>query len=155
MERSVEDLERWAIMVKAGYAWAGSTFRQGGVEVRAAAEDTERLRQIFVGHVAQPRPVLGANGQLLPETISNTNALGQLLYSQYLYPVQIAAVLLLLAIIAAIALTLRSRKDSRYQSPHWQVNVKAADRMRVVKMEPTRAAPQEAAEAPAQQENAS
>jgi hypothetical protein len=38
-----------------GYAWAGSTFRQGGVEVRAAAEDTERLRQIFVGHVAQPR----------------------------------------------------------------------------------------------------
>ena len=42
-------------MVKAGYAWAGSTFRQGGVEVRAAAEDTERLRQIFVGHVAQPR----------------------------------------------------------------------------------------------------
>lgn len=106
-------------------------------------------------HVAQPRPVLGANGQLLPETISNTNALGQLLYSQYLYPVQIAAVLLLLAIIAAIALTLRSRKDSRYQSPHWQVSVKAADRMRVVKMEPTRAAPQEAAEAPAQQENAS
>ena len=106
-------------------------------------------------HVAQPRPVLGANGQLLPETVSNTNALGQLLYSQYLYPVQIAAVLLLLAIIAAIALTLRSRKDSRYQSPHWQVSVKAADRMRVVKMEPTRAAPQEAAEAPAQQENAS
>ena len=55
MERSVEDLERWAIMVRAGYAWAGSTFRQGGVEVRAAAEDTERLRQIFVQQVAQPR----------------------------------------------------------------------------------------------------
>ncbi len=55
MERSVEDLERWAIMVRAGYAWAGSTFRQGGVEVRAAAEDTERLRQIFVRHVAQPQ----------------------------------------------------------------------------------------------------
>lgn len=55
MERSVEDLERWAIMVRAGYAWAGSTFRQGGVEVRAAAEDTERLRQIFVQHVAKPQ----------------------------------------------------------------------------------------------------
>lgn len=55
LERSVEDLERWAIMVKAGYAWAGSTFRQGGVEVRAAAEDTERLRQIVLQHVAQPR----------------------------------------------------------------------------------------------------
>lgn len=55
MERAVEDLERWSIMVRAGYAWAGSTFRQGGVEVRAAAEDTERLRQIFVQHVAQPQ----------------------------------------------------------------------------------------------------
>jgi hypothetical protein len=54
-ERSVEDLQRWAIVVKSGYAWAGSTFRQGGVAVRAAAEDTERLRQIFVQHVAQPK----------------------------------------------------------------------------------------------------
>ena len=54
-ERAVEDLQRWAIMVKAGYAWAGSTFRQGGVEVRAAAEDTERLRGIFVQHVARPQ----------------------------------------------------------------------------------------------------
>jgi hypothetical protein len=53
-ERSVEDITRWAIMVKAGYAWAGSTFRQGGVEVRAAAEDTERLRGIFRTHVAKP-----------------------------------------------------------------------------------------------------
>ncbi|WP_298209606.1 hypothetical protein [Acidovorax sp.] len=55
MERSVQDLERWDIMVRAGYAWAGSSFRQGGVEVRAAAEDTERLRQIFVQQVAQPQ----------------------------------------------------------------------------------------------------
>ena len=54
-ERAVEDLTRWAITVKAGYAWAGSTFRQGGVEVRAAAEDTERLRRIFRDHVAKPR----------------------------------------------------------------------------------------------------
>ncbi len=97
-------------------------------------------------HVVQPRPTLGADGHVLPETIGNTNALGQLLYSQYLYPVEIAAVLLLLAIIAAIALTLRERKDSRYQSPHWQVSVKAADRMRLVKMEPTRAAAPEAAD---------
>ena len=103
-------------------------------------------------HVAQPRPVLGANGQLLPETVSNTNALGQLLYSQYLYPVQIAAVLLLLAIIAAIALTLRSRKDSRYQSPRWQVGVKPHERMRMVKMDPVRAVP---ADAPADQEKPS
>ena len=53
-ERAVEDLQRWSIMVKAGYAWAGSTFRQGGVAVRAAAEDTERLRGIFLQHVAVP-----------------------------------------------------------------------------------------------------
>jgi alpha-beta hydrolase superfamily lysophospholipase len=54
-ERSAEDLTRWAIMVKAGHAWAGSTFAQGGVEVRKAAQDTERLRRIFVQHVAKPR----------------------------------------------------------------------------------------------------
>lgn len=54
-ERAEEDLTRWAVTVKAGYAWAGSTFRQGGVEVRAAAEDTERLRKIFRQHVEQPR----------------------------------------------------------------------------------------------------
>ena len=55
LERSIEDLERWAVVVKAGYAWAGSTFRQGGVAVHAAAEDTERLRRIFVSQVAKPR----------------------------------------------------------------------------------------------------
>jgi hypothetical protein len=57
-QRSADDLTRWAITVKAGYAWAGSTFRQGGVEVRAAAEDTERLRQLFVEHIAKPKLTL-------------------------------------------------------------------------------------------------
>lgn len=57
-DRAMEDLVRWAIMVKAGYAWAGSTFRQGGVEVSAAAEDTERLRRIFKDHVALPQRVI-------------------------------------------------------------------------------------------------
>lgn len=95
-------------------------------------------------HVTQPLPPIGADGAVLPETVSNTNALGQLLYSQYLYPVEIAAVLLLLAIIAAIALTLRSRKDSKYQSPRWQVGVKPRDRMRIVKMDPARPAPVDA-----------
>ncbi len=55
LARSLADLKRWAIVVKAGYAWAGSSFRQGGVEVRAAAEDTESLRRIFVAHVATPK----------------------------------------------------------------------------------------------------
>ncbi|MEJ8857019.1 hypothetical protein WKW79_20755 [Variovorax robiniae] len=54
LERAAEDLTRWAVMVDAGYAWAGSTFRQGGVAVRAAAEDTERLRGIFRQYVGKP-----------------------------------------------------------------------------------------------------
>jgi hypothetical protein len=57
-ERAAEDLKRWAIMVKAGYAWAGSTFAQGGVAVSAAAADTERLREIFVAHVAKPKTTI-------------------------------------------------------------------------------------------------
>jgi NADH-quinone oxidoreductase subunit J len=69
--------------------------------------------------------------------VDNTKALGMLLYSNYVYPAQVAAVLLLVAIIAAIALTLRRRKDSRYQDPSEQVRVKAADRVRIIKMAPT------------------
>ncbi|HEY4068881.1 MAG TPA: DUF6351 family protein [Burkholderiaceae bacterium] len=53
--RTAQDLQRWSVMVKAGYAWAGSTYRQGGVAVRAAAEDTERLRGIFTAAVGKPR----------------------------------------------------------------------------------------------------
>ena len=57
-ERPAQDLQRWQVTLKAGHAWAGSGFRQGGVAVRAAAEDTERLRRIFVAHVAQPKRTL-------------------------------------------------------------------------------------------------
>ena len=57
-KRADDDAARWAITVKAGHAWAASVFRQGGVEVRAAAEDTERVRRIFVQHVAQPKRTL-------------------------------------------------------------------------------------------------
>jgi len=66
--------------------------------------------------------------------LGNTKLLGIEVYTKYLYPLQIAAVLLLVAIIAAIALTLRQRKDSKYQNPSDQVRVKAADRVRIVKM---------------------
>ncbi|KQW36284.1 NADH-quinone oxidoreductase subunit J [Rhizobacter sp. Root404] len=66
--------------------------------------------------------------------LGNTKLLGIEVYTKYLYPLQIAAVLLLVAIIAAIALTLRRRKDSKYQNPSDQVRVKAADRVRIVKM---------------------
>jgi len=54
-DRALADLKRWAVWVRGGYAFAASTYRQGGVEVRAAAEDTERLRRLFVQHVAKPR----------------------------------------------------------------------------------------------------
>lgn len=66
----------------------------------------------------------------------NTRMLGIEIYTQYLYPLQIAAVLLLVAIIAAIALTLRQRKDSRHMDPSAQVRVKSTDRVRIVKMPP-------------------
>ena len=69
---------------------------------------------------------------------SNTKELGVVLYTEYLYPLEIAAVILLVAIVAAIALTLRERKDSKAQNPADQVRVKAADRMQLVKMAPVR-----------------
>jgi NADH-quinone oxidoreductase subunit J len=68
---------------------------------------------------------------------SNTRELGKLLYSQYLYPLEVAAVILLVGIIAAIALTLRQRKDSKYTDPSQQVRVHARDRKNLIKMPPT------------------
>jgi pimeloyl-ACP methyl ester carboxylesterase len=56
--RADEDIKRWAITVSEGHAWAGSVFRQGGFAVTTAAEDTERVRRIFVEHVAKPRRTL-------------------------------------------------------------------------------------------------
>ena len=73
--------------------------------------------------------------------LGNTHLLGVEIYTKYLYPVQLAAVLLLVAIIAAIALTLRKRKDSRSQDPSQQVLAKKADRLRVVKMDPVHELP--------------
>ncbi|HWP19718.1 MAG TPA: NADH-quinone oxidoreductase subunit J [Burkholderiaceae bacterium] len=68
--------------------------------------------------------------------LGNTKLLGIEIYTHYLYPLQIAAVLLLVAIIAAIALTMRKRKDSRYVDPSVQVRVRKADRLRIVNMQP-------------------
>lgn len=56
--RADEDLKRWAITVSQGHAWAGSVFGQGGFAVTSAAQDTERVRRIFVDHVAQPKRTL-------------------------------------------------------------------------------------------------
>jgi NADH-quinone oxidoreductase subunit J len=68
--------------------------------------------------------------------MGHSRLLGIEIYTHYLYPLQIAAVLLLVAIIAAIALTLRRRKDSRSQDPSQQVRARPADRVRLVKMKP-------------------
>jgi NADH-quinone oxidoreductase subunit J len=64
----------------------------------------------------------------------NTRALGSLLYTDYVYPFEIAAVVLLVAIIAAIALTHRRRRETKYQDPAQQVRVRAQDRLRVLSM---------------------
>ena len=65
---------------------------------------------------------------------SNTKALGRLIYVDYVYPFEIAAVVLLVAIIAAIALTHRQRKESKHQDPGAQVRVRREDRVRLVDM---------------------
>ena len=73
--------------------------------------------------------------------IGNTRELGKVLYTQYTYPFEIAAVILLVAIVAAVALTMRKRKDTKYFAPGDAVKVKSTDRLRMVKMksESTRA----------------
>ncbi|MGJ7611565.1 MULTISPECIES: NADH-quinone oxidoreductase subunit J [unclassified Variovorax] len=98
-----------------------------------------------------PRSVSGP----MAADANNTLELGKLLYTEYLYPLEIAAVILLVAIVAAIALTLRTRKDSKYVNPADQVRVKARDRVRIVQMPVTRAAQPvaEAAAADAAKEN--
>jgi NADH-quinone oxidoreductase subunit J len=84
--------------------------------------------------------------------LGNTKMLGIEMYTKYLYPLQIAAVLLLVAIVAAIALTLRRRKDSKYIDASQQLRARKADRMRIVKMPPTvELPPQPAAAAPGEQ----
>ncbi|MCA3148297.1 MAG: NADH-quinone oxidoreductase subunit J [Burkholderiales bacterium] len=78
--------------------------------------------------VAEPLPLPK------PADYSNTREVGKLIYTQYVYALQIAALILLVGMIAAIALTLRKRKDSKYQDPAKQVSVKREDRVRLVSM---------------------
>jgi NADH-quinone oxidoreductase subunit J len=77
-----------------------------------------------------------ANSQLMPHSrdYSNTKELGNVLYTVYVYPFEIAAVILLVAIVAAISLTMRRRLETKYQSPATQVSVKRDERVRLVKM---------------------
>lgn len=83
----------------------------------------------------EPKAVT-ALGQNLAQ-VSNTKELGKLVYTQYIYPLEVAAVILLVAVIAAIALTLRQRKDTKHIDPSVQVRIRSKDRMEVVKMPAT------------------
>ena len=93
-----------------------------------------------------PKAVLAVGEVVAP--VSNAKALGILLYTDYIMPIQIGAVILLVAMIAAIALTLRERKDSKAINPSLQVRVRAADRLSIIKVGVTQAgvAPQTPAE---------
>jgi NADH-quinone oxidoreductase subunit J len=87
------------------------------------------LIRSFVGTNAPVQPMLEEM------TSSNTHALGMLIFVDYVYAFEVAGVILLVAIIAAVALTLRNRKDSKTQNISQQVNVNSADRMRILKMD--------------------
>jgi NADH-quinone oxidoreductase subunit J len=68
------------------------------------------------------------------DAMSNTEQLGRLLYDEYLFQFEIAAIILLVAIVAAISLTMRRRPNTKYQTPSQQVDVRKQDRLRVVQM---------------------
>jgi NADH-quinone oxidoreductase subunit J len=89
-----------------------------------------------------------STGTAVPEaanTIGQTKALGLLIYTKYILAFEIAAVILLVAIVAAVALTLRKRKDTKFFDPAEAVRVKRNDRLKIVKMDATVHAPVEAA----------
>jgi NADH-quinone oxidoreductase subunit J len=78
--------------------------------------------------------IYGSAPREFPAGYSNTKELGRILYTDYAYAFEIAAVVLLVAIIAAISLTLRGRKDSRHQDPSRQVRARREERVRLVSM---------------------
>ena len=80
-------------------------------------------------------PITSLDAPALPPNYSNTAALGHLLYTDYIYPLEIAGVILLVAMVAAIALTLRHRKDAKGQDPGEQVRVRSGDRLRMMQVD--------------------
>ena len=93
----------------------------------------EIIAVLWVGFPNITAPAVSVAGA----EVSNTKALGLLLYTEYLYPIEVAAVILLVAMVAAIALTLRQRKDSKAINPGAQVSVRASDRLVVLPMNAT------------------
>jgi len=68
-----------------------------------------------------------------PRNFSNTKALCQVIYTDYVFAFEVAAIILLVAIVSAIAITLRTRKETKYQDPSTQLNVRASDRLKIIK----------------------
>ena len=100
----------------------------GFVSAMLALEMTVVLGSRTFGLSIVPSP------QPHPAGYSNTRELGRLLYTYYVYPFELAAVILVVAIVAAIALTMRRRKNTRYQDPARQVKVKREQRIRMIQM---------------------
>jgi NADH-quinone oxidoreductase subunit J len=100
----------------------------GFVSAMLALEMTVVLGSRTFGLSIVPSP------QLHPAGYSNTRELGRLLYTEYVYPFELAAVILVVAIVAAIALTMRRRRNTRYQDPARQVKVKREQRLRMIQM---------------------
>jgi NADH-quinone oxidoreductase subunit J len=98
------------------------------VGVAMVAEMALVLSTDYFGPVSFP-------GQTMPADYSNTKELGRLLFTDYVYPFELASIILLVAIIAAVVLTLRHRTDVRHLDPAKQIAVKHTDRIRVVKMD--------------------
>lgn len=113
----------------------------------------DRLREGFWGYlplglivaliiVSEMSLVLWARFSVVPESVvqqteagySNVQAVGRLLFTEYVYPFELASVILLVGIVAAVALTLRGKRKSKSVNPSQQVFVKAKDRIRVLKM---------------------
>lgn len=99
-----------------------------GVGAIMAVEMILILNRDFFGEANFPKPIGKA------ADYSNTKELGELIYTEYLFQFEVAAVILLVAIVAAIGLTMRKRPATKYQNPSAQVRVKKEDRLRIIKM---------------------
>jgi NADH-quinone oxidoreductase subunit J len=105
------------------FAWVGA-----GVAILIAAQ------LYYVFSAKQSGFAAGASPAIHGASYSNTESLGRVLYTHYVYPFEIAAAVLLVAIVAAIALTMRRRSGTKHQRPSQQVAVRREDRVRIVKM---------------------
>lgn len=111
-----------------------SQMREGFVRFLPAAITASIIMIVELVLIVLSKEYSHAAPDFVTNDISNTEALGLVLYTEYLLPFEIAAVILLVAIIAAIMLTLRQRPATRAQDPSEQVKVKRADRVRIVSM---------------------